>query len=415
MIKEAKEVLLLTKYQQTASSRNLMNKDKKVLAFVPARCGSQSIKLKNIKLFCGQPLIYWNLLALQEAPSITQIVLATDCDEIQNTARGFGFSKLTVYRRQAANATDTSSTESVMLEYLQKEPQSDETLFMLVQATSPLTITTHFEQALTYMEKQAADSLLTCVRTKRFFWTANGHPVNYDHTHRPRRQDFDGMLMENGAFYITSVASLKAHQNRLSGKVAVYEMPEYTAVEIDEEDDWPVAEAMMKKHVLPRLKGRRHDFSHIKALITDVDGVLTDASMYYTEHGDELKKFNTHDGKGLELLRQAGLKVAIITTENTQIVARRAAKLKVDYVYQGIKDKLPVALDICQKEGFTLNEIAYIGDDVNDLTLLEKVGLAVCPANATPKVKALPGIVQLPVAGGNGAVRYLAEMILANR
>ena len=382
---------------------------------MPVRCGSQSIKLKNIKPFCGRPLIYWNLLALQEAPSVTEIVLATDCDEIESTAKDFGFNKLTVYRRQAVNATDTSSTESVMLEYLTEHPQPNDLLFMLVQATSPLTVTADFEQALTQINKEKADSLLTCVRTKRFFWTAEGRPINYDHTHRPRRQDFEGMLMENGAFYITKVSSLLAHKNRLSGQVAVYEMPEYTAVEIDEQDDWPVAEAMMKKHVLPLLQSFQPNFSRIKAVMTDVDGVLTDAGMYYTESGDELKKFNTHDGKGLELLRNAGLKTAIITTENTQIVARRAAKLKVDYLYQGIKNKLPTALDICQKEGISLDEIAYIGDDVNDLTLLEKVGLAVCPANATHEVKALPGIVKIPVAGGNGAVRYLAEMILAGR
>src|SRR6478609_4630834 len=102
----------------------------------------------------------------------------------------------------------------------------------------------------------------------------------------------------------------------------------------------------------------------IKLFITDVDGVLTDAGMYYTESGDEFKKFNTHDGMAFDLLRKAGIKTGMITSENTKIVERRAAKLKVDYLYQGKKfaDKLSAALEICAKENISIKEVAYIGD-----------------------------------------------------
>lgn len=150
----------------------------------------------------------------------------------------------------------------------------------------------------------------------------------------------------------------------------------------------------------------------IKMLIMDVDGVLTDAGMYYSENGDELKKFSTYDGMAIHLLRNHNIKSAIITGENTRIVERRAAKLKIDHVYHGIKDKLPVALEICSKENISLNEVAYIGDDVNDLEVLQNVGLAACPANAMKAIKAIPGILQLHKSGGEGVVRELAEMIL---
>lgn len=149
----------------------------------------------------------------------------------------------------------------------------------------------------------------------------------------------------------------------------------------------------------------------IKLFLSDVDGVMTDAGMYYTASGDEFKKFNTHDGMAFNLLREAGIKTGIITTENTTIVERRAAKLKIDYVYQGagFKGKLAAAMEICDKENITLNEVAYIGDDINCIELLKAVGLAACPANSTKKVKAIPGIIHLQKSGGEGAIREFVD------
>lgn len=156
---------------------------------------------------------------------------------------------------------------------------------------------------------------------------------------------------------------------------------------------------------------------NIKVFLSDVDGVMTDAGMYYTENGDEFKKFNTHDGMGFNLIQHTGVKIGIITTENTKMVERRAAKLKMDYLYQGkgFGGKLAAALDICEKEGITLKEVAYIGDDVNCIELLQNVGIAACPANATSKVKAIPGIIQLQKNGGEGAVREFIDMIMDDK
>ena len=149
----------------------------------------------------------------------------------------------------------------------------------------------------------------------------------------------------------------------------------------------------------------------IKLFLSDVDGVMTDAGMYYTASGDEFKKFNTHDGMAFNILREAGIKTGIITTENTTIVERRAAKLKIDYVYQGagFKGKLAAAMEICVKENITLNEVAYIGDDINCIELLKAVGIAACPANSTKKVKAIPGIIHLQKSGGEGPIREIVD------
>ena len=384
---------------------------RQVTAFIPVRGGSKSIPLKNIREFCGKPLVYWNISALQAAGLVDKIVVATDSDDIEATVRSFGFDKVEIYRRSAENASDTASTESVMLEYIEAANLSEETVFMLVQATSPLTQTIHFQEALQLYSEGNYDSLLTCVVNKRFFWNKNGTPRNYDYRNRPRRQNFEGELMENGAFYINTVKNILQSGNRLSGKIGIYEMPEYTAIEIDEPDDWTMLENLMRKHVL-----KTQPVTKIKLFLTDVDGVLTDGGMYYSETGDELKKFNTRDGMGFHLLREAGIKSGIITTENTQIVERRAAKLKVDYVYQGKNTggKLQTALEICRKEGITLAEAAYIGDDINCYDLLCNVGMAACPADAVEKIKTIPNIKILRKKGGEGVVREFIEIILGN-
>ncbi len=154
----------------------------------------------------------------------------------------------------------------------------------------------------------------------------------------------------------------------------------------------------------------------IKLFLTDVDGVLTDGGMYYAENGDELKRFNTRDGMAFELLRRAGIKTGIITSENTTLVARRAAKVKADYLYQGQRDggKLTAAEEICAKEGITLQEVAYIGDDLNCIPLLEKVGRAACPTDAVDAVKAISSIFVLFKKGGEGCVREFVEQIVRN-
>ena len=381
----------------------------KTIAFIPARGGSKSIPFKNIKFFCGKPLIYWTIKAAVETDEINEVIIATDSSEIEDVVNSFSFINVNVYRRDKENAADTSSTESVMLEYIKKSNRSISDNFILIQATSPLLTKNDLEKGLQLFKNN--DAVLSCVETKRFFWSKKGESLNYDYYNRPRRQDFDGLLMENGAFYISSVASILGSENRVSGKIAISTMPEYTAVEIDEEEDWIVAESLMKRFVLKTYSKR---IKNIKLVVTDVDGVLTDAGMYYSENGDELKKFNTHDGMAFQLLRERGIKTGIVTSENTNIVASRAKKLKVDYLFQGKRDggKLDTVLKICEENNFNLSEVAYIGDDVNCYELLSAVGIAACPANSTRKIKGIQNILHLEKKGGEGVFREFVEEIL---
>ncbi len=383
----------------------------KTIAFIPVRGGSKSIPLKNIKPFCGKPLVCWNIEALEQCPEVNDIIVATDSDEIWDTIIKQNYKKTTLYRRSAENACDTASTESVMLEYIKNMNLSEDNIFMLVQATSPLTESIHFTEALQMYSHGNYDSILTCVRNYRFFWNENGTSMNYDYMHRPRRQNFNGMLMENGAFYINTVKGILESGNRLCGKIGIYVMPEYTATEIDEPDDWTILESLMYRHVLNNKNVKKT----IKLFLTDIDGTLTDGGMYYSEKGDELKKFNTRDGMGISMLHNAGVKVGIITSENCQLNLRRAKKLKVDYIYQGEKNKgkLSIAEDLAKELGITMQNIAYIGDDINCYELLSHVGYAACPSDANTKLKSIPGISIMSRKGGDGCVREFIEMILS--
>lgn len=381
----------------------------KTIAFIPVRGGSKSIPLKNIKLFCGKPLVCWNIEALEQCSFVDEIIVATDSDKIEEIVLAQKYTKTKIYRRSPENACDTASTESVMLEYIQYAQLESTEIFMLVQATSPLTETKHFNEALEIYRQGKYDSMLTCVRNYRFFWNSDGTSKNYDYMNRPRRQNFQGELMENGAFYINTVNNILSSGNRLSGNIGIYEMPEYTATEIDEPDDWIILENLMRKHILSK-----HPQKPIKLFLSDVDGTLTDGGMYYTENGDELKKFNTRDGMGFQLLREAGIKTGIITSENTKIVSNRAKKLNIDFLIQGKRNggKLAAAQDICNQLGIKLDEVAYIGDDINCYELLESVGLAACPADACDLIKNISSILIMKRKGGEGCVREFIQSIL---
>ena len=196
-----------------------------VTAFVPARCGSKSIRLKNIRPFCGRPLLYWCLNALEQAKLVDRVVVATDCLEITSCVKGFELSKVSIFQRMDVNARDQSSTEEVILEYLDKTETALEDLLLLVQATTPFSTAEDFDAGILQIQNTPIDSLLSCSRLKRFLWDESGKPLNYQYQLRPRRQDFSGTMMENGAFYLNSVKNINSSKNRLSGTIGIYEMP----------------------------------------------------------------------------------------------------------------------------------------------------------------------------------------------
>ncbi len=148
-----------------------------------------------------------------------------------------------------------------------------------------------------------------------------------------------------------------------------------------------------------------------KLILTDIDGVWTDGGMYYDQLGNELKKFNTYDSAGVLFAKYLEIPVGIITGEKTSIVKRRAEKLKVDYLFQGVKDKVAVVESLCSELGISFDEVAYIGDDINDIKLLKKVGWSACPSSAAMYIQKIVDKV-LSKKGGDGVFREFVEDII---
>ncbi|MCX7876775.1 MAG: HAD hydrolase family protein [Melioribacteraceae bacterium] len=155
--------------------------------------------------------------------------------------------------------------------------------------------------------------------------------------------------------------------------------------------------------------------SKIKLLLTDVDGVLTDTGVYYSAKGEELKRFSIRDGMGVERLRKlVDVETGIVTRENTDIVFMRAKKLKIEELYLGIFEKEKILDEILERKNLKASEVAFIGDDTNDIEIIKKVGLSACPNDAMKHVKKICDII-LDNKGGNGAFRELAEIIIDSK
>jgi YrbI family 3-deoxy-D-manno-octulosonate 8-phosphate phosphatase len=377
------------------------------IAYMPLRGGSKSIPGKNIRPLAGRPLFAWSLGAAVDSGCFDELWAGTDADAIGRAVEQQFAGRVQVFRRGAASCTDEASTESALLEFA---AAVDFDVLCTIQATSPLTTAADFQAARRRLEEQQADSLLTAARVKRFYWTDEARPLNYDPASRPRRQDFAGSLMENGAFYLTRRAVLEAQRCRLGGRMAIHEMSGESAVEIDEPADWPVVERLLRQ----RSRASQDSLAGIRALAVDVDGTLTDGGMYYDASGEALKKFNTRDAHGLKLLEQAGLHVAVVTKERSAVVDARMRKLGIRDYLSGQDDKRAALTLLAAQWGCSLAQIAYIGDDLNDLPGLEVAGFACCPADAVEAVRARADYVTT-ARGGTGAVREVCELLLAAR
>jgi len=375
------------------------------VAFMPLRANSKSIPDKNIRLVAGRPLFAWSLEQAIAANCFDEIYVATDSPKIRSRVLDEFPTGVSVLERSPATCTDEASTESAMLEFQQK---IDFDVIALIQATSPLTRADDFLAAKQKFLEEKLDALLTAVSSKRFFWTKTGVAINYDPVNRPRRQDFEGWFMENGAFYFTRKAVLMETGSRLGGRIGIHEMPPEMAVEIDEISDLAIVEQLLlqRQRKLDRIPATR-----IKLFALDVDGTLTDGGMYYGSDGEMLKKFDTRDAHGLQLLRERGIQVCVLSSEDSAAVAARMKKLGIDEYYLGVKKKLALLEQKLASWKIAWQEIAYMGDDLCDLECLQRAGMAICPADAVPEI--LRHVHHVCTrSGGHGAVREACDRIL---
>jgi YrbI family 3-deoxy-D-manno-octulosonate 8-phosphate phosphatase len=379
----------------------------KSIGFIPLREGSKGIPGKNKKKLLGRPLFCW-VLGAAIASNLDEVYVYTDDEDILSFIdKEYHWThKVKTVKRSEQTATDTASTEMAIMEFVNGLKSSFD-VFCLLQATSPFTTAIDINNTLdAVINGKNYDSALTVVNTHRFTWHADGTPKNYDIFNRPRRQDFEGLLIENGACYVTTHSALRESKNRISGNIATVPMTEQSLTEIDSLTDWKIVEELLAA----RLKLQKQS-ERITHLILDVDGVFTDGCIYYGADGEMMKKFDMRDGMGLEILRQYGVEVMVMTSEDSQIVASRMKKLKIDDVYLGVKDKYSLLSRIVSDRNLSFSQIAYMGDDVNDLANMCAAGWSLAPANATQPIKNHADVI-LQNDSANGAIREATEFII---
>lgn len=380
----------------------------KKIAIIPLRAGSKSIKNKNRKKMLGRPLFTW-VLGEAYLSNLDKVYIFTDDKKIINYIQEeYNYTeKIEVLNRSNESSTDTASTEFAMKEFV-KKINYDYDLLLLLQATSPLTTKEDINKIIDKIEKESYDSALTVVENKRFIWDSKGNSINYDYNNRPRRQEFKGYLVENGAVYGTTKEQFEKSGIRIGGKIGIVKMPEDTFVEIDEPNDWQIVEILLEN----RLRKNKKKKPKIKALFLDVDGVFTKGTVYFGNGGELLKEFSLRDGMGLEILKENNIEVFVMTSENSDIVKSRMNKLKINNYYPGVKDKYTKIEDILNENNYKREEVAYIGDDINDLSNLISVGWSFCPNNAMKEIKEKVDVI-LHSDGGREAIREAVNLIIA--
>lgn len=378
----------------------------KKTAIIPLRKNSKGIPGKNKKKMLGRPLFSW-ILSAAIFSELDEVYIFTDDEDIINYVNKeyFWSPKVKALLRNEENASDTASTESVLLEFAESV-QHDFDILCLLQATSPMTTTHDINATLNEIIVNKKTSALTVVNTHRFIWNSDGTPQNYDVFKRPRRQDFDGLLIENGAVYTTTKEAFLSSENRVSGSIGLVKMPEESLVEIDSLADWEIVETLLADR---QKKKKVHQ--RIEYLVLDVDGVFTDGCVYYDAEGEMAKKFDMRDGMGLEIIRQNQVEVIVMTSENSELVAQRMKKLQIKHTFLGVKDKFSFLTQFLFDRNSSFGAVAYVGDDVNDLANICSVGWSFTPSDATDVVKANADYV-LTNASGDGAIRETCEILL---
>ncbi|XP_041729744.2 N-acylneuraminate cytidylyltransferase [Coregonus clupeaformis] len=381
-----------------------------IAALILARGGSKGIPLKNIKVLAGVPLIGWVLRAAVDSKKFDSVWVSTDHDDIEKVAKAWGAQ---VHRRSPEVSKDSSSSLDTIQEFARLNPEVD--VICHIQATSPCLHPFHLKEALEMITNQGFTSVFAVARQHHFRWqevkkggSVATQPLNLDPSNRPRRQDWDGELCENGSFYIyTRVTIEKGLQG---GKWAYYEMlPEYS-VDIDVDIDWPVAEQRVLRFGYFGLDKPEV----VRLLLCNISGCLTDGRVLISVSGEEMVSVNTRDTMGIRMLQREGVEVILISSSEDPQTKALADKLsqrtgcEVRQLGKDIQGEVKAMMD---DRDLDWKEVAYMGNDAPDVDCLNLAGLSAVPRDA-PVVAINAAKYSCHNAAGLGAVREFSEHIM---
>jgi YrbI family 3-deoxy-D-manno-octulosonate 8-phosphate phosphatase len=361
-----------------------------VVAIIPATSGSTDVPGGAARPFAGRPLITHSIEQARQSARVGRTVVTTDDGEIARIAGDWG--------AEVIRAIDE-------LERIGRSPD----FTVLLPPACPLRTPEMIDGAIGRLLDRDGDSLVSVHRTPGFLWTEdeNGAAVPVDAAAAAGREP---RYTENGSITVTRTAHLRQPGGRLGGRTVLYEIPAAYGLRLESEDDWHVGEALHRRLWTGRGIER---LRHIHLLALDFDGVMTDNRVIVLEDGREAVLCSRGDGMGMDLLRAAGLPVVVISKEGNPVVTARCNKLKLRCV-QGVGEKLPVLEGIAAELGIAMDAVAFMGNDVNDLTCIRASGVGIAPVDSHPAVlREVDIVTSLP--GGMGAVREVADLLVEAR
>jgi N-acylneuraminate cytidylyltransferase len=383
------------------------------ICIIPARGGSKGVPGKNIRPLAGKPLLAYSVEQALATPDIERVFVSTNSHDIAAVARDYGAE---IIWRPAEISGDTASSESALLHALDQLREKESLrpdLIVFLQATSPLRRDGEIQEAIDTLRREEADSLLSVGPMHGFVWrnAEDGvEALNYDYRHRPRRQDAPEDLIENGSIYVFKPWVLREEGNRLGGKIALHRMRSLESFQIDDPEDFELMELILRSQPPAR---QVPDFTNVELLVLDFDGVFTDNRVLVDENGKEAVLCHRGDGWGLEQVRTTGLEVVVLSKETNPVVTARCEKLGLA-CQQSCDDKRTALQQMAAERGLEAEQVAFMGNDVNDVEGLRWVGMPVAVADAVPAVREAARYVAVR-RGGDGAVREVCDLIMKQR
>ncbi|MGW9642065.1 cytidylyltransferase domain-containing protein [Streptomyces albidoflavus] len=390
----------------------------RVLAVIPARGGSKGVPGKNLAEVGGVPLVARAVHACRTARLVSEVLVSTDDPAIAEAARASG---ATTVERPAPLSGDTATSEAAVLHALDTDEARHDRLadvVLLVQCTSPF-LTADDVDGVTAAVLEGADTAVTAAPFHGFLWRdlatgatpSSGHGVNHDAAHRPRRQDRPEDLLETGAAYAMRGDGFRAVRHRFFGRTALVRTDPARVLEIDDPHDLARARALaplLDRNEAPG--ARRPGPGDVDAVVLDFDGTQTDDTVQIDAEGRERVSVHRGDGLGIAALRDAGIPLLILSTEQNPVVTARARKLRIP-VLHGVDRKDEALKQWCDEQGVDPARVLYAGNDANDLPCFALAGWPVAVASAhEPVRRAARAVTTAP--GGRGAVREIASWLL---
>jgi YrbI family 3-deoxy-D-manno-octulosonate 8-phosphate phosphatase len=388
----------------------------KIVALVPARGGSKGIPGKNLKILGGIPLVARSVLACLGVVSIAQTYISSDSSDILSVGKHYGALPI---QRPELFATDESSTEDVLSHFLEVLKSRGELPDILVylQCTSPFTTSADVSHVLeSLIQNPSIDCAFSAIYDHAFLWGIDergiGKGINHDaYSQRKRRQDMGEITYrENGSVYAIRVSAFLETSNRFCGAAMPVLIEQALPFEIDDPIELKMAQQLSNMFPQP---GTMNNLGACRAVVMDFDGVLTDDKVIVSEFGHESVYCSRADGLGIGILKKAGLKLLILTREENQVVLKRAEKIDVE-ILSGVCEKLTALKAWADANQLNPAEIAYVGNDVNDLACINWVGFPFAPSDAHHEV-IQAGCFILSKIGGDGVIRELADLIKNNK